>query len=72
MRTASWILTVIFGLLFLVGWINALSIHTSYGSPGTSFPYIFGLLIANGIIPSILWTITLYKERKKGKNAYNR
>jgi hypothetical protein len=64
-RIISWVLTVIFGLLFLINWFNALNIQTRYGSPGTSIPYILGMLIGCSIIPAIFWIITYFVEKKK-------
>ena len=64
-RVISWILTVIFALLFLINWIKALSIDTRYGSPGTSIPYILGMLVGCSIIPAIFWIITYFVEKKK-------
>ena len=64
-RIISWIFTVIFGLLFLVNWIRALSTETVYGSPGTSIPYILGMLSFCAIIPAILWIITYFVEKEK-------
>lgn len=64
-RIISWILTVVFGLFFLFNWIKALNIETSYGSPGTSIPYILGMLFGCSIIPAIFWIITYFTEKKK-------
>jgi len=64
-RIIAWIVTAIFGLLFLISWGKALSVNTPYGSPGTSIPYIVGMFMGQAIIPGIFWIITYFVERKK-------
>ena len=64
-RIITWIVTAIFGFLFLINWVKALSVKTAYGSPGNSIPYILGLLIFWGIIPGIFWLITYFSEKNK-------
>jgi hypothetical protein len=64
-RIISWILTGLFGLLFLINWFKALTIETRYGSPGTSIPYVLGMLTGCSIIPGIFWIITYFVEKKK-------
>ena len=58
MVAISWTVTIIFGILFLMAWMNAARIQTPYGSPASSAPYILGMLLANSIIPGLLWLIT--------------
>jgi|GEM_PF-3021211 uncharacterized membrane protein len=65
LRIVAWVVTGIFAIYFIYKLIHALSIHTSYGSPGTSFPYVFGLLLGCSIVPGILWIITIILEKKK-------
>lgn len=62
MVTISWVVTILFGILLIISWVNAAQIQTPYGSPATSPPYIFGVLVANSIIPGILWLITYYTK----------
>ena len=58
MVAISWTVTIIFGILFFMAWMNAARIQTPYGSPASSAPYILGMLLANSIIPGLLWLIT--------------
>jgi hypothetical protein len=67
MRTASWIVTAILGILFIIRWANLLQVQTRYGSPGTSIPVVLGLLLGLAIIPAIFWIITIVIERKQKK-----
>lgn len=70
MVAISWTVTIIFGIVFIISWINAANVQTSYGSPASSFPYILGMLIGNSIIPGILWIIT-YLTSTKNNNVSN-
>ncbi len=64
MVTISWIITVVFGILFIISWIKAGQINTAYGSPATSIPYVLGMLVGHGLIPGILWLITNLTAKK--------
>ena len=64
MVAISWTVTIIFGVLFFMAWMNAASIQTPYGSPASSAPYILGMLLANSIIPGLLWLITYLTAEK--------
>lgn len=64
-RIITWIITGIFALLFLISWGNALGVETRYGSPGTSLPYVLGLLFGCGLIPGVFWLITYLVEKKQ-------
>ena len=64
MVTISWIITVVFGILFTVSWIKAGQTNTAYGSSATSIPNVLGMLDGHGLIPSILWLITNLTAKK--------
>ena len=64
-RIIAWIITVIFGIMLLISWTNALSIQTRYGSPGTSIPYVLGMLFGHGLIPGVFWIITYFVEKSQ-------
>lgn len=72
MKLISQIVTGIFLLLFLINMAGAASIQTPYGSPATSPPYVFGLLLGHAIIPGIFWLITYFVLRNSSSNLNNR
>lgn len=65
MRIISWVITVIFGIIFIINWVKALNVQTKYGSPGTSIPLVLGMLVGAAIIPGIFWIITYFVEKKR-------
>ncbi len=77
LRSVTWVITIVFGLLFLLWWIKQSSIETRYGNPATSIPWVLGGVLFYSIIPTIMLTIVYFfnkNERtkinqKKDKNT---
>jgi hypothetical protein len=65
-KTIAWIISGIFGFLFILTWFNAFNIETEYGRLGFSIPYVLGMLFGCGLIPSLFWLIIYFVEKKRG------
>ena len=77
-KTISWIISVLFILLFSYKFIIAFNIHTDYGYPALSPGYMLGVFAFCAILPFNAWIITLIfyvflrqskKEKKEFRNV---
>ena len=64
-RTIAWLISGIFGFLFILTWFNAFNIETEYGRLGFSIPYVLGMLFGCGLIPILFWLIIYFVEKKR-------
>lgn len=61
---AAWIASIVFFFVFLARLFSLSKVQTAYGSPIMSFPFVFGLFIGCAFIPSVLWLIASFTNKR--------
>jgi hypothetical protein len=68
LKIITWILTVVFFILFILNTVRLSNIKTEYGNLATSFPILLGSFIGYALIPGIFWIIITIKKNKTKSN----
>jgi hypothetical protein len=64
MRIVSWIVTLLFFLMFLVNLISLIN----HSRRGVSPAYVFGMLVGSAVVPSIFWLVAYLFEKNSSAN----